>query len=163
MSIVRREIELAVQIGHEPTELSAVGIIAWQPDVEVLAMRSYCDRDGVVLLMVTTNPRKASLVLESAGFRCKSNPVLLAGPLQRCAVAAMIADELAVLGIEVLYSYASHTEAGQKCLVFKTTEDDRAMQALDDSACFREATQAKSWQDQRMVSEPAFNWQQVAA
>ncbi len=47
MSIVRREIELAVRIGHEPREMSVVGIIAWQSDVEVLAMRSVCvDRDG---------------------------------------------------------------------------------------------------------------------
>jgi hypothetical protein len=163
MSAIRREIELAVRIGHEPTEMGAIGIIAWQSDVEILAMRSYCDREGVVLLLVTTNPRKASLVLESAGFRCKSNPVLLAGPLQQCAVAAMVGAELAVLGIEVLYSYASHNEDGRKCLVFKTTEDDRAMQALEDSACFRDAARLKSWQDQNVISDPGFNWQQAVA
>lgn len=163
MSVVRREIELAVRIDHEPTEMSAIGIIAWQPDVEVLAMRSYCDRDGVVLLLVTTNPRKASFVLESAGFRCKSNPVLLVGPLQQSAVTAMIGSKLAILGIEVLYSYASHTEEGRKCLVFKTTEDDRAMQALEDSPYFRDMTQPKSWQDHSVVSEPGFDWQQAVA
>src|SRR5207245_271992 len=62
MSILRREIELAVQVGDEPTEMSAVEIIAWQPGIEVLAMRSYCGPDGVVLLLVTTNSRKASQV-----------------------------------------------------------------------------------------------------
>lgn len=163
MPVIRREIELAVRIGHEPTEMSAIGIIAWQPDVEVLATRSYCDRDGVVLLLVTTNPRKASLVLESAGFRCTSNPVLLAGPLQRCAVATMVGAELAVLGIDVLYSYASHTEDGRKCLVFKTSEDERAMQVLEDSASLRDAVQVKSWRDQNVLSGHGYEWQQAVA
>jgi hypothetical protein len=163
MSTIRRGIELTVRIGDEPTEMSAVGILAWHTDVEVLAMRSYCDRNGVVLLLITTNPRKASRVLEAAGFRCKSNPVLLVGPLHRCAMAAPIGAELAVLGIEVLYSYACRIEAGHQYLVFKTTEDDRALQALEASASIRSATQVKSWQDQSVAVETGANWQQAAA
>jgi hypothetical protein len=88
MSIAHREVELTVRIGHEPTEISAVGIIAWQRDVEVLAMRSYCSQDGVVLLLVTTNPRKASRVLGAAGFQCKSNPIVMVGPLYRSGLAS---------------------------------------------------------------------------
>jgi hypothetical protein len=163
MSIIRREIELAVRIGDEPTEMSAVGIIAWHTDVEVLAMRSYCDRNGVVLLLVTTNPRKASRVLEASGFHCQSNPVLLVGPLHRGAVAATIGTELAVLGIEVVYSYTCRIEGGHQYLVFKTSEDDRALQALEASTCIRGATQVKSWQDQNVMSETGSNWQQAAA
>jgi hypothetical protein len=163
MSAIRREIELRVRMGNEPTETSAVGIIGWQPDVEVLAMRSYCDRDGVVLLLVTTNPRKACHLLESAGFRCKSNPVLLLGPVHRYALASMVGTELAPLGIEVLYSYASRIGAGHEYLVFKTTEDDRAMRALEVSARIRDVTQVKSWPDENAISEAEANWQQVAA
>jgi hypothetical protein len=163
MSIIRREIELAVRIGHEPTEMSAVGIIAWHPDVEVLVMRSYCDQDGVVLLLVTTNPQKASQVLEAAGFQCKCNPVLLVGPLHRSALAVAIGTELSTLGIEVLYSYASSNGASHHYLVFKTTEDDRACQALEVSTCIQEAVPIKSWRDQTLVSQAASNWQQVAA
>jgi hypothetical protein len=163
MSIIRREIELAVRIGHEPTEMSAVGIIAWHPDVEVLVMRSYCDQDGVVLLLVTTNPEKASQVLEAAGFRCKCNPVLLAGPLHRSALAATIGTELSTLGIEVLYSYASSNGASHHYLVFKTSEDDRAFQALEASDCIQGTTPTKSWHDQTLVSQAASNWQQAAA
>lgn len=140
MAITRREIELTVRIGHEPTEMSAVGIIAWHPDIEVMAMRSYCDHDGVVLLLVTTNPRKASHVLEASGFRCKSNPVLLVGPLHRPVLAAVIGAEFTGLGIEVLYSYASHIGNDRQYLVFKTTADDRAMEALTISASIRDVT-----------------------
>jgi len=163
MSILRREIELAVQVGDEPTEVSAVEIIAWQPGIEVLAMRSYCGPDGVVLLLVTTNSRKASQVLEAAGFRCKSNPVILVGPLRQSGLAALIWTELAVLGIDVLYSYTSRIGAGHQYLVFKTTEDDRAMEALEVSAGIRDVMQVRSSQDQNVVSETGSSWQQVAA
>jgi len=163
MSILHREIELSVQLGDEPTEMSAVEIIAWQPDIEVLAMRSYCGPDGVVLLLVTTNASKASHVLEAAGFRCKSNPVILVGPLRRSGLAALIWTELAVLGIDVLYSYTSRIGAGPQYLVFKTSENERAMEALEISAGLRDATQAKSWQDQNLVPEIASNCQQAVA
>jgi hypothetical protein len=163
MSIIRREIELAVRLGHEPTEMSAVGIIAWHQDIEVLVMRSYCDQDGVVLLLVTTNPLKAFQVLEAAGFRCKNNPVLLVGPLHRSALTTLIGEELSALGIEVLYSYASSNGARHHYMVFKTTEDDRALQTLEASDCIQGTTQVKSWHDQNLISQAASNWQQAAA
>ena len=138
MSIVSREAEIAVRI-NEPTEISAVALLGWHPDVQVLAMRSYCDRDGVVLLVVTTNATKAAHILESAGFRCKANPVLLIGPLGRSGLAAPIGLELARAGIEVLYSYSSRKDREAYFLVFKTTEDVRAMRALALSPTIRQA------------------------
>ncbi len=163
MSIAHREVELTVRIGHEPTEMSAVGIIAWQPDVEVLAMRSYCSQDGVVLLLVTTNPRKAAHVLEAAGFQCKSNPIVTVGPLYRSGLASLIWTELAVLGIDVLYSYASRIEDGSQYLVFKTTDDERAMRALEVSATVRSVAQPKIRQDRNMAPERVPHWQEAAA
>ena len=163
MSILRREIELAVQIGDEPTEMSAVGIIAWHPDIEVLAMRSYCGPDGVVLLLITTNAPKAADILEAAGFRCKSTPVILAGPLHQSGLAALIGTELALLGIDVLYSYTSRIGAGHQYLVFKTADDNRALQALEAKAGVRDLAQANSWQHQSAVSEMVSSCQQAAA
>ena len=163
MSIVRREVEVTVRIGHEPTEMSAVGIIAWHPDIEVLAMRSYCDHDGVVLLLVTTNPQKATHVLEAAGFRCKANPVIMVGPLQQSGLVARIGAELAFSGIEVLYSYASRVGDGHHHLVFKTAEDDRALQALDGSASIREVAGRKSWPEQNAAPGVGTAWQSAAA
>ena len=161
--IIRREIEVAVRIGYEPTEMSAVGIIAWHPDIEMLAMRSYCDHDGVVLLLVTTNPQKAAHVLEAAGFRCKVNPVIVIGPLQRSGLVARIGADLALSGIEVLYSYASRVGIGHQYLVFKTTEDDRAIQALEGSSTIRDVAGVKSWQNQNGVPAIGSNWQSAAA
>ncbi len=163
MAISRREIEVTVRMGCEPTEMSAVGVLAWHPDIEVLAMRSYCDRDGVVLLLVTTDSRKTILVLEAAGFRCKANAVILVGPLEKSGLTARIGTELAFLEIETLYSYASRQETGRHYLVFKTTDDDRALQALEGSANIREAVGMKTWQNQNVIPKIESGWQSAAA
>jgi hypothetical protein len=78
-------------------------------------------------------------------------------------LAATIGTELAVLGIEVLYSYASRIGDGHQHLVVKTTEDDRAIQALEVSASIRNADRAKSWQDQSLITESGSSWQEAAA
>lgn len=163
MSILRREIELTVQLGEEPTEMRAMGIVSWLPDIEVLAMRSYCGPSGLVLLLITTDPCKASDVLQAAGFRCKSNPVILVGPLCRSGLAASVGTELANLGIDVLYSYVSRAKAGYQYLVLRTTEDDRAVPALEASAGIRDAAQWKSRQDRNVVSESESSLQETAA
>jgi hypothetical protein len=160
---MRREIEITVRIGNESTEMGALGVIAWHPDIEVLATRLYQDRDGVALLLVTTNPQKASHVLESAGFRCKSNPVVLVGPLSNFGLGALIGAELAVLGIEILYSYASRVGTDDQYLILKTTDDERAMQMLAVNSSICGATQSKSWSEQSVVTDIRLNWQQAAA
>jgi hypothetical protein len=162
MSIACRKVEIAVRIS-EPTEVSAVALITWYPDIRVLAMRSYCDREGVVLLLVTTNPTKASQVLETSGFRCKASPVVLIGPLDRSGLASPIGLELARMGIEVLYSYSSRTESVKQYLVFKTTEDDRALRVFAISPTLQQATGNEYRQNQGTCAANQLSLCQVAA
>jgi hypothetical protein len=137
MSIAHRETEISVVIGHEPPEASATAVIAWYPEIKVVTMRSYCNRDGVVLLLVTTNAVKTAQVLNAAGFQCRVNPIVLIGPINRSGWAAPIGVELANAGIEVLYSYTSHIEHDRHYLVFKTSDDDSAIQVLTTGASFQ--------------------------
>jgi len=130
MPIARLEIELSARIGHVPPDVSATAVIAWYPEIEVFAMRSYSNRDGVVLLLVTTNAVKLLHVLTAAGFECEMNPIVLVGPLDRSGWAAPIGVRLANAGIEVLSFYASHKEPDRRYLVFKTSNDDHAIQVL---------------------------------
>jgi hypothetical protein len=160
---MRREIEVTVRIGNEPAEMGALGIIAWHLDIEVLSSHLYRDRDGAVLLLVTTNPQKAVDVLRSAGFQCKTNPIVLVGPLRNIGLAALIGAELAVLGIEILSSYVSRVGADHQYLVLKTTDDERAMQMLEMNSSICGETRSKSWSEQNLVSQAGPNWQQAAA
>jgi hypothetical protein len=161
MSIARRETELSVRIGREPQEASATAVIARHPDIEVLAMRSYCASDDVVLLLVTTNAAKTSHVLEAAGFQSRANPVVLIGPLNRSGWAARIGVELVSVGIEILYSYASHRERDRHYLVLKTSDDDRVIEVMTTGPAFRSLAGSDSQRDQQMViSERSSRFQQ---
>ena len=151
MSIVHRETEISVVIGHEPPETSATVVIAWYPDIKVVTMRSYCNRDGVVLLLVTTNTVKTTQVLKAAGFKCQVNPVVLIGPINRSGWASPIGVELTNAGIEVLYSYTSHIERDQHYLIFKTSDDDGAIQVLTTGSSFQSLANNDSQPEQWMA------------
>ena len=156
-SIARRETEISVRSDDDQLEVSATAVIAWYPDIEVFAMRSYCNRDGVVLLLVTTNAVKVSQVLKAAGFQCRVNPVVLIGPLNRSGWAAPIGVELVNVGIEILYSYTSHRERDRHYLVFKTSDDDRVIQVLTTSPAFRSLACSNSQRDQQMAIAEGFS------
>ncbi len=151
MPIARREIEISVRIGQEPHNASATTVIARHPDIEVFTMRSYCNRDGVVLLLVTTDALKTSQVLKVAGFQCEINPVVLIGPINRSGWAAPVGTELADAGIEVLYSYTSHKDRDRHYLVFKTSDDHRAIQVLTAGPALQSLACSDSPPDREMV------------
>jgi hypothetical protein len=144
MFVVSKDEEIAVRVQDRELDVSALGAIALCPDLEVLAIRSYCDRDGVVLLLVTNNPTKTTRVLETVGYQCRTKPVVLVGPLDRRGWAASLEAELKASGIRVFYSYAHQTERGQHYLAFQTEEDDRAVRILQASSTLRGATRGIS-------------------
>ena len=151
MPIARQETEISVRIGSEPHQASATTLIARHADIEVFTMRSYCNRDGVVLLLVTTNAVKTSHILHVAGFQCEVRPVILIGPIDRSGWAAPVGDELAKAGIEVLYSYTSHKDRDRHYLVFKTSDDDRAIQILTSGPALQSLAGGDLQQDQEVA------------
>jgi hypothetical protein len=144
MPIARQEIEIAVRVREEAEDVSAVGTIGLCPDVDVLAMDSHCDQDGVVLLLVTTNALKTTFVLSTVGFQCIASQVVLIGPLKGTGIASMIRTHLANAGIGVQYSYLSRTERGQRYLVVKTTEIVRTLRALENCGAIMETPANRS-------------------
>jgi hypothetical protein len=151
MSIARQETEIAILVGHEPEGTSATAVIARHADIEVFTMRSYCNHDGIVLLLVTTNADKTSHVLKVAGYHCQVNQVVLIGPLNRTGWALPLGIELAEVGIEVLHSYTSHRERDRHYLVFKTSDDDRAIQVLTTGPAFQLLASNDCPRDQEMA------------
>ncbi|HUJ11203.1 MAG TPA: hypothetical protein VL171_14370 [Verrucomicrobiae bacterium] len=131
--------EIAVRTWNEELDVTALMAIAQCPDLEVLAMRSYCDRDGVVLLLVTNNPFKTTRLLERIGYHCHRKPVLLVGPLARRGWTPSLRAELEGSGIHVVYSYAHRTERGQHYIALKTEEDERALRVLEVSSTLQGA------------------------
>lgn len=130
--------EIAVRVREEETDVSALIVISQYPDIEVLVMHSYCEHDGVVLLLVTNNTPKTFRILEAAGYECSMNPIALVGPLGRRGCVEPLESELKACGIRVLYFYSHRTESGLY-LAFRTEEDDRTVRTLAASPILRGA------------------------
>ena len=131
MAKARKEVEIAVRVGNRPAALGeALAAIAAR-GVNVLAYCSYSDQDDLVILLITDNALKAMDSLQAAGFSCRTNSVVLVGASDEVGAAARIGAHLGMAGVEILYSYASSSGSEQFVAVFKTTNDERAIQALE--------------------------------
>lgn len=131
MAKARKEVEIAVRVGNRPAALGEALAAVAARDVNVLAYCSYSDRDDLMILLITDNALKAMDSLRAAGFSCKANSVVLVGASDEVGAAARIGAHLGMAGVEILYSYASSSGGEQFVAVFKTTNDERAIQALE--------------------------------
>jgi hypothetical protein len=139
MAKARTEVELAVRLGNEPGALGRVLSVVATENVEVLAYCSYSDRQETVVLLVTDNALMAKRALESAGFLCRANSVVVVGATDQVGGAALLGARLGYAGISILYSYASSAGTSQFSAVFKTSDDQRAIAVLDGAAAARAA------------------------
>jgi hypothetical protein len=127
----RKEVELAVRVGNRPAALGGVLASVAKHGVNVLAYCTYSDGDDLIVLLITDNALTAKEALQTAGFSCKANSVVLVGASDEVGAAARIGMHLGMAGVEILYSYASSSGGDQFVAVFKTTNDERAIQALE--------------------------------
>jgi hypothetical protein len=127
----RKEVELAVRVGNRPAALGGVLAAVANRSVNVLAYCTYSDGDDLIVLLITDNALPAKEALQAAGFSCKANSVVLVGASDEVGAAARIGMHLGMAGIEILYSYASSSGGDQFVAVFKTADDERAIEALE--------------------------------
>jgi hypothetical protein len=70
-------------------------------------------------------------VLEAAGYRCHTHPVVLLGPTTyRPGVAARLFAELGQQGVDIRYSYLSSIAPDRCFLIVETTNDERALEVV---------------------------------
>ena len=131
MTKAHKEVELAVHVGKHPEGLARVLATVAQHGVNVLAYCAYSEREETVVLLVSENPFDAKRALEGAGYRCKANSVVLVGATQQVAAAAHLGASLRYAGVEILYSYASSAGADRFFTVFKTVDDEKAINVLE--------------------------------
>jgi hypothetical protein len=132
MAKARKHIELAVRVGNKPGILGDLFSTISSAGINILAYCSYSDRDEGVVLLVTEDPIRAKDVIEVAGYNCRANSVVIVGAQDQVGAAAQLGAHLGRAGINILYSYASSSGSGQFCAVFKTMDDERAIEALDE-------------------------------
>jgi hypothetical protein len=110
---------------------------------EVLAASSHCDGVNTVVRLVTEHGDRTIRALTDAGFNCQSDPVVLVELRDEPGLPALMAAKLAVAGIRVRQSYASHSDDHRAHVVFQTIDDDRAIRFLNVEALIRALAAAK--------------------
>lgn len=131
MAKASKEVEISVRVGNKPAAVQEVLSILAARSLNVLAYCTYTERDDLVILLVTDNALVAKDALQNGGFSCKANSVVLVGAAHELGSTAIIGAHLGLSGVEILYSYSSQLSGDQSIAVFKTTDDERAIQALE--------------------------------
>ena len=131
MAKARKEMELAVHIGNQPGELAKLLSSLSNADVNVLAYCAYSEHDQGVVLLVTNDIFRARQALESSGYNCKANPIVLVSDADHVGAVAALGACLGAAGINILYSYASSSGAEEFHAVIKTNDDDAVIHLLN--------------------------------
>jgi hypothetical protein len=131
MAKARKQIELAIRSDNRPGSFGRLFATISDAGINILAYCTYSDHNDSVMLLVTEDPLRTKDLLEASGYQCRANSVVVVGARDQVGAAAQLGAHLGRAGVNILYSYASTAGDGHFCAVFKTMDDDRAIQALE--------------------------------
>jgi hypothetical protein len=140
-----RQIEITIRTINQPALLSKLIAITVSCGAEVLAANSYWDGGSTVVKLVTEDARRTVGALQAAGFNCRSNPVVLVETPDKPGLPEFLSGKLASAGINVLYTYSFRSDRELNYVVFRTTDDNRAIYILEVEALIHGLVAAKNW------------------
>jgi hypothetical protein len=143
MHSVTRQVEINVRVTSDPASLGELMAITVSCGTELLASCYRWDHAGAMVRLVTEDSPRTARALEAAGFKCELKPIVLVEMQDKPGLAAVLGSKLTADGVKVIYSYSFRSERGQAYVVFKTTNDTRAMYALELCALVHELAAAK--------------------
>ena len=130
MNIVREETELHVLTPNEPGIFGRVlGTLA-NAGVNLRAFCVSSEGDNGCFMLVTADNRKAEKALKTLGYKVKTNKVVTVEISDRIGVGAEIGVLLGNAVIDIIHSYGSSIGEGRSLLVFKTSNDKKALDTL---------------------------------
>lgn len=129
----RRETEVQVFLPNGNRGLPALTALLQDHNLQTWTLSCRAERQGMAVLLTGNRSDKILEVLRSAGYECHANPVVLLGPAPyQPGVAAHVWMSLREGGIQVLYSYLASSPGDQCFLIFRTSDDERALQLIHD-------------------------------
>jgi hypothetical protein len=130
VNIVKEETELQVTTPNEPGIFGRVlGTLANAG----INLRAYCvtsKEDKGFFNLVTSDNKKAAAALKALGYKVKINKILTVEVTDRIGVGAEIGALLGSAVIDIKYSYGSSAGGGRSLLIFKTSNNKKALKTL---------------------------------
>ncbi|MDD8020390.1 MAG: hypothetical protein PHU81_04275 [Acidobacteriota bacterium] len=132
MNVIQEEIELQVITPNEPGIFGRVLATLANAGINLRAffVQSERHQEKGQFHLVTSDYKKAELALRSLGFKIKTVRVITVEVEDRIGVGAEIGALLAGAVIDIRYSYGSSAGAGRTLLVFKTSNNAKALKTL---------------------------------
>ena len=131
MHNVRLEKELTVTTPNEPGILGRVlGTLA-NAGINLKALCAYAENNKGTFLLVTSDHEKAKKSLEVIGYEVILNDVVTVFIDDRIGAGAEIGALLGNAVIDIDYCYGSSAGLGKAVLVFKTTNNKKALETLE--------------------------------
>lgn len=127
---VKLDNELHVTTPNEPGILGRVlGTLA-NAGVNLRALNAFSEGKKGIFLMVTSDNTKAKKHLQILGYQIESNPVVTVLVEDRIGAGSEIGALLGNAVIDVDYCYGSSAGVGKVLLVFKTSDNEKAVETL---------------------------------
>jgi len=122
--------ELVVTTPNEVGTMGRVLKLISDAGVSVSAFCAYVQEDKGVFLLVTEDNAKAESVLQAAGYETRSDEVVCVQVESKVGTGAGIGTKLGDAGVDIQYTYATSAEGGESIAIFKTADNDKAVEAL---------------------------------
>lgn len=130
MEDVKKENELHVITPNQTGILGRVlGTLANEA-INLKAMCAYTEEDKGHFLLVTSDNNKAMTALKSLGYEVSTNEVVTVQIGDRIGAGAEIGALLGNAIIDIEYCYGTSPGTGQALLVFKTSDNEKAIETL---------------------------------
>lgn len=130
MNIVKEETELHVITPNEPGIFGRVlGTLA-NAGINLRAYAVISEKNKGHFYLVTADNKKAEKALKALGYKIKVNKIITVEVTDRIGVGAEIGALLGSAVIDIKYSYGSSAGAGRSLLVFKTSNNKKALKTL---------------------------------
>jgi len=127
---VKLETELCVLTPNEPGILGRVlGTLA-NAGVNLKALDARADNEKGIFLVLTSDNNKAEKCLKALGYTVSSSSVLTVVIEDRPGAGAEIGALLGNAIIDIAYCYGSSAGLGRALLVFKTSDNKKALETL---------------------------------
>jgi hypothetical protein len=127
---VKIENELIVKTPNEPGILGRVLSTLANAGVNLRALRAFSETKNGVFNLLTSDNKKAQKALRSLGYEVISSEVITVVIHDRIGSGAEIGALLGNAIIDVEYCYGSSAGLGKALLIFKTSDNNRALDTL---------------------------------
>ena len=130
MHDIKIETELVVLTPNEPGIFGRVlGTLA-NAGVNLRALRAFSETKHGIFNLLTSDNKKAQKALRSLGYEVTPTEIITVVISDRIGAGAEIGALLGNAIIDVDYCYGSSAGVGKALLVFKTSDNDRALETL---------------------------------